>query len=289
MEEESIMRIKFDGTALTEGRMDVKDFAQSVSATAELLSLITRSTSKNREVRIDLGVIRKGSFDAELVVKMLDIVQLAPALLPFIAEPQTISATKQIIEVVKSLIKARLFLKGEKPTKVEIKQDGGSPHVTIHNNQGQINLTVNTFNLLQSDAVNQRLSKIVKPMLKEHAEVDSIEISGGETEETTTIAKGEAQYFEKTEELQMIEYRVRGIVTALDRKTSNGKISVGEKRVNFELEIVDIAKLDKVLNSLIESMKLKVEIMVIGEAAFDFESNLKKIKIRDVETDPKLL
>jgi len=283
------MRIKFDGTALTEGRMDVKDFAQSVSATAELLSLITRSTSKNREVRIDLGVIRKGSFDAELVVKMLDIVQLAPALLPFIAEPQTISATKQIIEVVKSLIKARLFLKGEKPTKVEIKQDGGSPHVTIHNNQGQINLTVNTFNLLQSDAVNQRLSKIVKPMLKEHAEVDSIEISGGETEETTTIAKGEAQYFEKTEELQMIEYRVRGIVTALDRKTSNGKISVGEKRVNFELEIVDIAKLDKVLNSLIESMKLKVEIMVIGEAAFDFESNLKKIKIRDVETDPKLL
>lgn len=290
MENESVkLHIKFDGLTLQKGRIDVCDFNDTVSAITDILKFINKNTNytKDKSIKVELSVLKKGSFRADLIVLLKDLVDIAPAILPLLPDIYTIPPVKQLVDILKSLIKVKLFLGGEKPTKVEVCQDT-SPYVAIHNNKGHINVNINTFNLLQSECINRKLQKAVRPLLKENAELETIEIKeeGGES---VQIKKEEAPYFEKTEEIQTTTHRVKGVITAFDRKTLNGKISIGEKRVNFETDIKDISNLNKVIDGLIESMKSKLTIIIIGEAVFDLESNLKKIKVEDVEIDTKLL
>ena len=284
-----ILHIKFAGSTMDTGHVDAVDFAHTVSASAELLKFIAKGveSTKDKEVSVDLIATREGSFEADLAIVIRDIAEVAPALIPLLIDGRVISSTKQLIDIFKQLIQVKKFLKGEKPNKIEIVQNNGSPHVAIHGNSGTINVNVATYNLLQTEGASKKLHKIVQPLLKEDAELDSIEILE-ENEESVQISKPEAHYFEKEEELQMIEHKVRGIITAMDRKTYNGKISISDKRINFEIEIEDIKKLDKVVDGLIESMKNKIAITIMGEAAFDFESNLKHIKIKDIEKDSQL-
>lgn len=282
------LHIKFEGSSMEAGRIDANDFAHTVSATAELLRFIAKDVdgTRNKILNVDLVALRSGSFEVDLVVNLKDLAMISPALIPLF-DVNTISSVKQLIEIFKSLIQVKKFLKGEKPTKVEVIQNDGSPHVAIHNNSGQINVNVTTYNLLQSEGTNKRLHKVFQPLLKEGTDLESIEISE-EDMEPVQVAKLEAPYFEKDEELQMAEHKVKGIITAMDRKTYNGKISIGEKRVNFEVEIADIKNLEKIVDGLIGSMKNKIAIMVIGEAAFDTELNIKRLKIKDIEKDQKL-
>lgn len=282
------LHIKFDGPTMEAGRIDANDFAHTVSATAELLRFIAKDVdgAKNKSLSIDLVALKTGSFEVDLVVNLKDLALISPVLIPLF-NINTISTVKQLIEILKSLIRVKKFLKGEKPTKVEVIQNDGSPHVAIHNNSGQINVNVITYNLLQSESTNKRLRKVFQPLLKEGSELESIAIAEEDTE-PIQVAKEEAPYFEKDEELQMAEHKVKGIITAMDRKTYNGKISIGEKRINFEVEIADIKNLEKIVDGLIGSMKNKVAIMVIGEAAFDTELNIKRLKIKDIEKDQKL-
>lgn len=282
------LHIKFDGATMEAGHIDVSDFAQTVSATADLLRFIAKGveSSKNKSLTVNLVALRPGSFEVDLVVNLKDLGDIAPGLVPLI-NVHSISGVKQLFEILKSLLQVKKFLKGEAPVKIEVLQNDGSPHVAIHGNTGTVNVSVNTFNLLQSEGVSKKLHKIVQPLLKEGGSLDSIEISE-EGDEPIEVSKTEASYFKKEEELQTAKHRVRGVITALDRKTSNGKISIGEKRVNFEIDILDIKKLDKVVDGLIEAMKNKIAIMVIGQAVFDFESNLKHIKINDIEKEERL-
>lgn len=282
------LHIKFDGPTMEAGRIDANDFAYTVSATAELLRFIAKDVdgAKNKSLSVDLVALKSGSFEVDLVVNLKDLALISPALIPLF-NVNTVSTVKQLLEILKALINVKKFLKGEKPTKVEVIQNDDSPHVAIHNNSGQINVNVTTYNLLQSEGTNKRLHKVFQPLLKEGTELESIEIAEEDTE-PVQVAKLEAPYFEKDEELQMAEHKVKGIITAMDRKTYNGKISIGEKRINFEVEIADIKNLEKIVDGLIGSMKNKVAIMVIGEAAFDTELNIKKLKIKDIEKDHKL-
>ncbi len=285
-----ILHLKFESSSKEIGRVDAGDFASTVSATAELLKFIAKGleTTKNKDIHIDLVASREGSFEADLAITIKNIVEATPVMVAFLADNHVISSAKQLIDIMKQLIQVKKVLQGEKPSKVEIVQNDGSPHVAIHGNSGTVNVSVNTFNLLQTEGAGKRLHKMVQPLLKEGTELDSIEISDEGGSEPVQVSKPEAPYFERTEELQMTEHKVRGVITAMDRKTCNGKISVGDKRINFEVQILDIAKLDKIVDTLIESMRNKVAILVIGKAAFDFESNLKHIIVNDVEKQAEL-
>ncbi len=283
------LHLKFDIPDLESGQIDAEDFVHTVAATADLLKFVSKDLkeAKNKDLRIDVGVPSAGSFEIDIVVTLKDITNIAPAFVPLLSQINVISTAKQIIDILKTLIRVKKFLKGEKPSKIEVVQNEGSPQIAIHNNSGHINVNVNTFNVLQNENANKKLQKIVQPLLKEGAEVKTIEV--GDTQDNPIqITKEEALYFEKGEELQTTPHRVKGIITALDRKTTNGKISIGDRRVNFEIEIEDIKKLDKIIDGLIESMKYKLAIIAIGEAVFDYESNLRKLKIRDIEKEGEL-
>lgn len=283
------LHLKFEGLDMESGRIDAADFIQTVTATTESLRFIGKEVggAKNKQVQIDIVALREGSFEVDLAITVKDLEEIAPGLVPLLVDVHIISTAKQLIEILKSLLEVKKILKGEKPSKVEIIQNDGSPHVAIHGNGGTVNVNITTFNLLQSEGMNKRLHKIFQPLLKEDSQLESIEISD-EEKQPTEVNKIEAAYFKKEEQLQTVAHRMRGIITAMDRKTNNGKISIGDKRVNFEVELKDISKLDKVIDGLIESMKTKVAIIVIGEAAFDYESNLRHIRINDIERDDKL-
>lgn len=285
-----ILHLKFESSTKEVGRVDAGDFTSTVSATTDLLKFIAKGleATKNKDVQIELVASREGSFEADLAITIKNIVEAAPAMIAFLADGQVTSSAKQLIEILKELVQVKKVLKGEKPNEVKVVQGDGSPHVAITGNSGTVNVSVNTYNLLQTEGAGKRLHKMVQPLLKEGAELDSIEMFEDGATEHVQVSKPEAPYFERTEEFQMAEHKVRGVITAMDRKTCNGKISVGDKRINFEVEIEDIKKLDKVVDTLIESMRNKVAILVIGKAAFDFESNLKHIVVSDVEKQPEL-
>ena len=288
------LHIKFDGVNLETGTIDAYDLATTVMASADTLRGIANSipSTKNSELKIDVTALRPGSFEVDFSISLKNIVDHGVALLPLV-NSQTINSVKDVVKTFKSLIEIKKFLKGEKPTKVELNQTGDNTNAVVYNFNGD-HMTVNmpTYNVMQDKQTNEKLKKVFSPLLKEGNEIETIQISTPDEvdEEKIVITKEEAIYFERTEELQTIPtYKIRGVVTAMDRKTNNGKLTVGdEKRCNFEVEIEDIKNLEKVANGLIDSMRGKTPIVILGEAILDLESNLKKIKIKDIEVDANL-
>ena len=288
------LHIKFDGTNLERGTIDAYDLAVTVMATADTLRGIANNFpgTKNSDLKIDVSALRPGSFEVDLAVSIKDIIGHGIALTPLL-NSTTVDSIKEVVKTFKTLIEVKKFLKGEKATKVEINQNGSNPRAVIYNISGDhMTLNMPTYNVLQDNHVNEKLKKVFTPLLKENGEVDSIQIASPDevTEENTKVTKEEALFFEKIEELQTVPiYKIRGIVTAMDRKTTNGKLTIGDgSRCHFEVDIDDLSKLDKVMDGLIDSMRSKNSIVVIGEAILDLESNLKKIKIKDTEVDEKL-
>ena len=191
------LHIKFEGSMMESGRIDANDFAHTVSATADLLRFIAKNVdgAKNKTLSVNLLALRPGSFEVDLVVNLKDLVLISPAFVPLL-NVNTVSTVKQLIEVLKSLIQVKKFLKGEKPTKIEVVQSDGSPHVAIHNNSGQVNINVTAYNILQGEGGNKRLRKIFQPLLKEGTELESIEIVD-EDSERIQVLRQEAPYFKK--------------------------------------------------------------------------------------------
>lgn len=290
------LHIKFDGINLASGTIDAYDLATTVMASADTLRNIANNipSVKNSELKVDVNALREGSFEVSFSVSLKDALDYGVAITPLL-NSATINSAKEVVKTLKSVIETIKFLKGEKPSKVEINQNGNNPTAVVYNFTGD-NTTIhmNTYNSMQDKQVTEKLKKVFKPISKENSEVDFIEISIAEDSKSDdskiTVNKEEVIYFEKTEELQIIpSYKIRGIVTAMDRKTNNGKLTTGdEKRCNFEIDIEDISLLEKVSNGVIDSMKTKVPILVMGEAVLDLEMNLKKIKIKNIEEDSKL-
>ena len=288
------LNIRFSGVNLEKGTIDAYDLATSVMATADTLRSIANNfpNTKNSDFKVDVSALRPGSFEVHLAISAKDILDYGVALVPLI-NSSTIDSVKEVVKIFRTLIDIKKFLKGEKANKVEINQNGSNPNAVIYNISGE-NMTINmpTYNVMQDKQTNERLKKVFSPMLKEGAEVDKIQIEDpdGKSSEKIEVNVEEAKYFERLEELQTIPtYKIRGIVTMMDRKTSNGKLSTAdEKRANFEIDIDDLSKLNKVVDGLIDSMRGKTSIVIIGEAVLDLESNLKKIKIKDIEEDDKL-
>ncbi len=291
----SKLHIKFDGENLASGTIDAYDLATTVLASADTLRSIANRMpgTKNSPLKIDVTALRPGSFEVDFSISIKNIIDGSILCLP-ILDAQCVNLATEIIKTFRNLIELKKFLKGKKPKKVEIShiKDNNLNNVTIVNFNGD-NMKVNmtTYNVSQDKQTNEKLQKVFGPLLKDGSELDTIQISTPEKEsEKVKISKEEALFFEKEEELQIIPtYKVRGVVTAMDRKTNNGRLTVGdEKRCLFEIQIEDIKNLEKVTNGIIDSMRDKTAITVIGEAVLDLEANIKKIVIKNIETEENL-
>ena len=289
------VRIKFDGHDFPHGKIDLYDFAETILAFGQTAERIARNENllgdENR-LRIDVNALEAGSFHTELLM-CVEPVRATLPLLP--AAGAVVQNAQHVVDVLKGVIKLKRWLKGQKPASAHPVQTGDGAMMNVYNLQGE-NMTVhlNVFQNAQDTQVTDGLTKIAAPMKREGSPIESITIGGDgdEASQPETLKKEEVPYIEETEEAQTIpSLTIKGIVTAFDTKTLNGRVSLSDRtrRVTFELAGVHPAEYDKSLHDLIESMDMRVVVRLIGEATLDMDGNVKRLKVTKVEPETRLI
>ena len=285
--------INLKSTDKQKNSADFYDLATTVLAFGQTVQAIanTQTITKGKNIRIEVEALKPGSLDIPTIITVegMGIVKnIAIASLPL--APIAFSASKQLLSILVDIISVRKFLKGEKPKEVKIDQTGDKPKaIIINNNGGKMELNMNTFNAMQDKRVNRNVKKIYEPLTREESGLETITlVDKDKGVKEIPVEKSETIYFEDIQELQKIDkYKVRGVISRLDSKTLTGAITLGERRINFEV-VVEPNEFVKSYLIIAESLKLQVPIYVTGKAILDYESNLKKIEINKVEQDVKL-
>lgn len=287
------LHIKFDGENLPSGTIDIYDLSNTIIALGQAIEKISENEeiTKHKRIQINVITLKPGSFDVGLNISFQDIVNTANATIPLIITNAPTLAAK-VLDIFHKIIEVKKFLQGEKPKSVKIVQTGAEASAVIYNFHGD-NMTINmpVYNGLQSKEIQSAMKKIVEPLAKEGGNIDSIELSSDLAQFDLAVEKEEATYFDRTDELQTkSDFKVKGVITAFDRKTRNGRINVSDsKRITFELDSSNIEDDERMIGLIIESLKLKLSIYCIGDATLDFESNLKKMRVKNVKSDATLL
>ena len=289
--------LKFDGAKLQEGVIDIYDLSSTIVALGNTIGSISNLSgyTKDQRLKIDVSALKPGSFEVEILVNFEAIKGAAFVAGTLLLNPTAIDAAKNVLTILKDLIALKKFLKGEKPADVKINAVGLKPQVTVINIKGD-NMVINmpVYNAAQDKYINKNIHDIYKPLTKEDGNVDSIDLKLKDEEDKTTdnigaVTKEEINFFEDISELQSLkDYKIKAIVSRLDSKTGNGFLTIGSKRIGFELGGINPNEYNEAFIILAESLKLKLPIFLTGLATLDFESNLKKIAITKVESEAKL-
>lgn len=289
--------LKFDGAKLQEGVIDIYDLSSTIVALGNTIGSISNLSgyTKDQRLKIDVSALKPGSFEVEILVNFEAIKEAAFVAGTLLLNPTAIDAAKNVLTILKDLIALKKFLRGEKPADVKINAVGLKPQVTVINIKGD-NMVINmpVYNAAQDKYINKNIHDIYKPLTKEDGNVDSIDLSLKDEKEKTTedigaVTKDEINFFEDISELQSLkDYKIKAIVSRLDSKTGNGFLTIGSKRVGFELGGINPNDYNEAFIILAESLKLKLPIFLTGLATLDFEANLKKIAITKVESEAKL-
>jgi hypothetical protein len=283
------LRVKFEGENLAAGTIDVYDLANTMLAIGQTVDGIAKQEdiSRRGQVTIDVTALRPGSFETDLMIKFVPLAVATAALIPV----DVVSKAKAILEIFNGIIDIRKFLKGEKPASVVINQNGANSSVTIINVNGEsIQMKIPVYNALQNKQIAESTKKIFAPLSKEGSNVDAIKFTLPELSETEVdVLKAEVAYFVGTEELQITpNFTVKGIISAFDRKTSIGRITLdGGKRPFFEIDMLT-ENYESMVSAALASLKHKLSVHLTGEAALDFSSNLKRIKVDAITSEAPL-
>jgi len=296
LEREKLL-LKFDGEKLKEGVIDIYDLSSTIVALGNTIGAISNLSgyTKNQKLKIDVSALNPGSFEVEIIINFEALKGAAFVIGTLASSAGAVDAAKAVLETLKGLISLKKFLKGERPTDVKINAVGLKPQVTVYNFKAE-NMTISlpVYNAAQDRSINKNIHDMYKPLSKEDGEVELIDLKiKNETtksiKELGSVTKNEINYFEDISELQNVkEYKIKAIVSRLDSKTGTGFLTIGSKRIIFELGGVEPNSYDEAFLILAESLKLKLSIFITGSATLDFESNLKKISITKVESEAKL-
>jgi hypothetical protein len=284
------LNIKFSGKDLPRGTIDVYDLANTVLASAKVVEGIARKSNflDGKKIKIDVSALKSGSFDVDLILNIIGMVEVTRQTLFNL--PNEIDQIKSILKILNGLLKIKKFLQGEKPSKVIIKQEGKEQEATIINFNGE-NMTVNMsiYDSFSDKHINMGLKGIFQPLGKEGGKVESIKLSSG-NELKEEVSKSDYQYFSRVEEEIIEESEVRGVATAFDRKTGNGKITLqSEKRILFEIGTIHPDDYNKIEGVILDSLKLKTILIFKGKITKDSASGMKKIIIKDVKAEETLI
>lgn len=294
-DDRAIVGIKFDGNNLGEGVIGVYDLANTILAFSQVVDNIAVREQLNKKGRIQINVsaLKPGSFDVQMVLDFTQIaLDAAISATPLLAVISSENPAKYVLGIFQEVLRLKKFLQGKKAKSVTIKQNGDNNVAVVVNFIGNAtNTTLPAISSIQDKRVTQALQKMIEPIKKEGSNVDEISFHRVDTGSMERITEREATFFDSSEEVQSIQdYGLKGTITAFDRKTGTGRISVSEaKRIPFDMssdQALDLVEGNAL--RLIESMKLKIPVLIKGEATLDFESNVRKIVIQNVEPEARL-
>jgi hypothetical protein len=189
-------------------------------------------------------------------------------------------AGKAILGAYKDFIEVKKILKGKEPK--EIKPIDQFNFQITADNGSTINLNIDGLRILQSRTINKNATKAVSPLIKEGSLLNEIDIMAPD-EEDLVITKDDSQYIRETEGSQSLErIKYKGIISKIDTKAGSGFIEIRSKRLSF---YYDESLPKEKFALLVESLRSKIQIYLIGSVIMDYENNPLNMKVVDVESD----
>ena len=279
---------KFDLTFkgdLVENSVDAFDLANTILAVSQALNQISsiKYESMRGKIKINVNAFSEGSFVSGILIYIEQGKDLIVPLFPALITGHNVG--KELLSSLKVYLDIRQMLKGKPPAKVEHNNDG----VTIYGDNNKIFVTHNDFRIIQDKSVSKNLDKAVQPLLKDDSEIKQISITE-EGKEIASVSRENAKYLLEDESFQTIDnFRIKGFVTKIDTKTSNGFLNLGDiktgKRISFSFQL-NLPK--EKLHILIGSLESKIKIYLNGQAVMDYEGNPRSIDVVEIQQDEDL-
>lgn len=271
---------------LVENSVDAYDVANTILATSQALHEIAEikfGKEAVKNLRININAFQKGSLLSDFLIFINQNKDLALPLIPLATDIYITG--KNLLDGLKVIIEIRKLLKG-KPAK-EIKAiDSRQIKITGQDNSTTI-INYNDFRGLQSRTLIKNVNKIIKPLTGDDSPILNIELLDKENKEKIVgIDKDESIYFKDNQDFQLLdEVKYKGTITKIDTRARSGFMYTGNNRLSFNY---DVALPQEKFNIMVESLKTKIQIFLIGKVQMDFENHPYHMQISNVESEIKL-
>lgn len=288
----------YKGPSVDEGIIDILKLSDSLKSFYIVFNEVKKELDIKEELILRAGDIKKGSSDIVIYINLLEnIAKSAMPLATIIAVSKVADywgvteITKPIFKGIGDLIKAKSFTKNEK---YEITND-----CKVNTNTGRIIIGVkNLENKIEHFdqrifLLSQKLKTLEKlaPISKNN--IEEVYIKYDTKDEENIIARIDNKnypYLKYNPEVQQAEDKIRARIRSVDNKTGNGKLWVDEDKkesCNFEIEIKEIAKLEKVISNLAMAESKNATVFITGNKEFE-NGKLVKVYISDIDLDNTL-
>ncbi|MDR2172667.1 MAG: hypothetical protein LBE32_00410 [Burkholderiales bacterium] len=194
--------IKYDGPALANHQMDVRELAPALIALSELLEQSNKVVFPDAApVRVNVkGNFRSGSFGIDLTA-VQDIAQQIVS----IFSGQGANATSNLFAILTGigliggggLIGLIKWLKGRKPDSIRYESDSSVFELRLEENVETFEVDLVSGRLYQSRVVRQALAKVIKPLERDGVDLFA---SGRDGAAEAVVTKEDAPAFERTAE-----------------------------------------------------------------------------------------
>lgn len=284
-------QLSFKGQ-LVENSVDAFDVANTIIAFSQALQELAEiryGSEEAKRIKINVNAFREWSLATDFLLLINDLKEMAEPLIPLVASATVkgkavMQVGKDLLDSYKVITDIKTRLRGKKPKDVKALPDGRVSMNIGDNN----NITVNMYDFrgLQSKELGRNLARMVAPLLKEDSQLKEIDVIPKD-ENAIVVKREEAEFIASKEDTQLIaQVKYKGIVSKIDTKACSGYLDIGTRRLSFTFQR---SLSEEQFIILVESLKRRIQVYIVGDVTMDFESNPSSVSITEVLSDIKLL
>lgn len=244
---EATVAIAYDGSALRDGAMDVRDLAPALLAAGQLIDAAnTVLNGDSAHVRVQVKATDTGSFEIHLQVVQSLGEQLVTMLTgPGVTAAATLATIVFGTPIFAGLIAVIRRCRGRKPIRIEKVSD---ETVRLHLEDEVMEIPMRLLRLYQDLPVRVAAQKLIEDPLKKEG-IDTFEVRENK-KAFVTVEKTEAAFFAKPEMpeeilLDAVRRSAYSIVSLAFKEDNKWRLNDGSNPISVSMEDIDfLAKVD---------------------------------------------